>query len=243
MRKKTQSEKFADLLYSNPEFQKAVIIIRRRFGIPDPGFIKKDDRAEFIKKFSKESLSKASDPLLISRVRKLRQDYEAGKISRQKYLFTVRELEWVVPQFRIDREIKNLRAEFKISNHWDFVLLSHIISGEKHWSQSCVPGIFLIGDGPEAEIKITIDANATQKELLDIWPTIQEFQKRLPNYRGGKLRKLKNLERDSRIVEMRAKGMKDREITEEINRLYKGTPVSYEYVPKILKRYKVRTGH
>lgn len=242
MGRKTQSQKFADLIFSNPEFKEDVVSIRCRFSIPDEGHKNEEDAKKFFHELSEASLKTTQASEHITKGKKLQGDYYSGNMGRRMYLLKIRELESNIPQFQMDEAIRKLSIRHKISRHWDYLLLIHIITGEKHWAGGCVPGIFTVGDGPQNEVKITVDANCTLDDLKAIWPSIQEFQKQLYDYRGGKrLRKLKNLERDSFIVGLALKGLNYRQIVKEVSKKYK--TVGYEYIPKILKRFKIKTGH
>jgi len=244
--RKTQNEKFADWLYSNPEFQKEIQEIRKSFGIPENGFSDKEKFRALFKKFQEKTSEILNNQGFTKKIDRLRAGLIMGKLSQKDCWAKIKFLERQVPQFALGQKIKNLRLKYKIPSSWYFPLFVHIWTREKGWVGSCIPGTFLLPDNLESEIKITVDANATLEDLKSVWPTVQKFQKRLKDYRGKKLRSPKNLERDSMVVQLRYKGLSYKHITEEINRIARDEKrfksIGYEYVPKILRRYEVRGG-
>ncbi len=240
MKRKSQSEKFADWIYSNPKFQEDVKKIRVAFGVPKEGFKKKTDDDKFLKKIVSEAFKITEDPKFIEKRKHLYKKMLLGKITRDEWIKEARELEKKIPYFALGQEIEKLQLKHKISNHWHFALHQHIITGEKEWVIGCVPEIFSLPQGG-SEIRISVDENATLDDLKKVWPNVKEFQKQLKNYRNKKLRKPKKFSRDVRIVELYYQGLTHTEIMKEINdSTPSGDIIGYEYVPKIIKRYKER---
>ncbi len=240
MKGKSQSEKFADWIYSNPNFQEDVKKIRVVFRIPKEGFKKKTDGDKFLKKIVSEAFKITEDPKFIEKRKHLYKKMLLDEITRNKWIEEVRELEKKVPYFALGQEIEKLQLKHKISNHWRFALHQHIIAGGKEWVIGCVPGIFSLPQGG-SEIRISVDENATLDDLKKVWPSVKEFQKQLKNYRNKKLRKPKRFSRDVKIVELHHQGLTHSGIMKKINdSTPSGDIIGYEYVSKILKRYKAR---
>ncbi len=243
MKREPQNKKFADWLYSNPEFIEDVRKIRKNFNIPEGGFT--DDRKikGFLRKLSKDSEEKMEENSeFFKKTKKIKKEYSLGKISKKDLMSGIKCLEKTVLQFAINQEIRDLRLKHKIPVKWYFSLYQHIIADEKHYTQSCVPGIFSLPGG-EAEIRIIVDANATLNDIKNIWPTIKEYQKQLNDYRKTKLRKQRNFKRNSNIMKLYSEGLSHNEIAQKINAVSKTKEViGYEYISKIIKRYKER-GH
>lgn len=136
------------------------------------------------------------------------------------------------------KDLDKLRKKFKLSDIWDRFLYHYILFGNREFtSYSGMINYKSSKNRNKRKLSIRILPNTTIKDIEHLWPLIKRYQEELSYYSPKRFKKIINLRRDKLIFDSKKQGLTCRQIVGLLKEQGYGG-VSYDYVSKIVKRYK-----
>lgn len=236
--KKTSSrlKQAIKVLVSKPSFLNAVLILRKKWEIPNEGFKSQTDLDKWYQIINKDT-DEYFNQFWTSKRQELFELKSRDNLT--EYKKALDEFNNKTPRNAFLRDIKKLTKEQKLSPSW--------IDGVKRYLLFNNPdniGIFI---GPVISTKIDIEfetetisleieANTTIEDIKAIWPSVKEMQSRLPYKKQGKFQPLRKFDRNKKAFELHQQGKKYKEIAVELSTNEK--EYYEEDVSKMIERYR-----
>jgi hypothetical protein len=231
----------AQLIMANPNFQKEVLEIRRKFKIPLQGF--KDEKLnekwhdDFYASGDKyfETVWQKRSPE-IAKLRAAKKFREANELQKQ--------LNQETPINALRIAVKKILKEYKLPLNWEHSIHRLILfnSIDLMW----LPGNVTIKEEMDQDtdlvkLFIGIDDSTTLEDIRRAWPIIKFHQKKLESYTKKKFQPIKNFERDQEVYNLKQSGKSYNEIADKLSKKYNKV-VSSEDIASYIKRHKQKTG-
>lgn len=213
-----KSKQKAELILSNPIFQKKAHILRIKWKIPKGGFL-----------LPKPTKIKTGGSIMIQ--------HRTGEMGEWE--------NWLArsgksPNFW--KDLDNIRRTtlkpYKLPDQWLFFLYRYIVYGSKMPAYGPEVHSRRDDDTGEYSLWIKIDGDTTLNDIKRVWKYIKGEQKRLPDYKQ-RFKTIKKLPRDKRIIELSKQKLTDKKIVEQIKKEF-GESLTYLDIPKIRHKYKKR---
>ena len=224
------------VLVSKPSFLDAVLILRKKWDIPNEGFKSQTDLDKWYQKIDKDTEEYFNHFWPPKRQKLVELKSKGNFIEYKKALD---EFNNKAPRNDFLIDIKKLTHEQKLSPRWTEGIKRFLL-----FNNPDNMGIFV---GPvistkfdlefETEtISLEIEADTTLEDVKAIWPQIKEMQARLPYTKQKKFQPLRKFDRNKKAYELHLAGKKYREIADEFSK--DGKTIGEEDVAKMIERYK-----
>lgn len=224
------------VLVSKPSFLNAVLILRKKWEIPNEGFKLQTDLDKWYQIINKDT-DEYFNQFWPSKRQELAELKSKSNFAEHKKALD--EFNNKVPRNAFLRDIKKLTKEQELSPSW--------IDGVKRYLLFNNPdniGIFI---GPVISTKIDIEfetetisleieANTTIEDIKAIWPSVKEMQSRLSYKKQEKFQPLRKFDRNKKAFELHQQGKKYKEIAVELSTNEK--EYYEEDVSKMIERYR-----
>jgi hypothetical protein len=224
------------VLVSKPSFLNAVLILRKKWEIPNEGFKSQTNLDKWYQKIN-ENTEEYFNQFWPSKRQELVELKSKSNFAEHKKALD--EFNNKAPRNAFLIDVKKLTHEQKLSPRW--------IEGIKRFLLFNNPDNMGMFVGPvistkfDSEFKtetiyLGIEANTTLEDVKAIWPEIKEMQARLPHSKQKKFQPLRKFDRNKIAYELHLAGKKYREIAEAFSKNKKA--IGEEDVAKMIERYK-----
>lgn len=224
------------VLVSKPSFLDVVLILRKKWGIPNEGFKSQSDIDDWYQKIN-EDTEQYFKHFWPPKRQELVELKSKGNLAEHKKVLD--EFNNKAPQNAFLIDVKKLTHEQKLSPRWTNGIRRFLL-----FNDLSNMGIFIgpvistkldLEFGTET-ISLEIEANTTLEDVKAIWPQIKEMQARLPYSKQKKFQPLRKFDRNKKAYELHQTGKKYREIADEFSK--DGKTIGEEDVAKMIERYK-----
>jgi len=224
------------VLISKPSFIDAIIILRRKWKIPDKGIQSQNELDKWYQKLNDDT-EQYFDRQWPSKRQELIEIRDKGSLAKYKKIQD--KFNSDVPRNAFLIDIKGLTLKQKLSSRW--------INGIKQYLLLNNPNNMGIFIGPVISTKIDMEfetetiflemeAETTLEDIKAIWPEVKKMQSKLPYIKQKKFQPLRKFDRNKKAYELHLAGKKYREIAEDFSKNRKA--IGEEDVAKMIERYK-----
>ncbi len=224
------------VLISKPSFLDAVLILRKKWEIPNEGFKSQTDLDKWYQKINVDTEEYFNQfwPLKKQELVELKNK---GNLTEHKK--SQDEFNNKAPRNAFLIDLKRLTHEQQLSPRWiDGIkrfLLFNNLDNIGMFVGPVISTKFDLEFGTET-ISLEIEANTTLEDVKAIWPEIKEMQSKLPYIKQKKFQPLRKFDRNKKAYELHLAGKKYREIADEFSNDDK--TFGEEDIAKMIERYK-----
>jgi len=238
---RTKQKQKIKLLVNRPDFQKIILVLRKKWNIPKDGFQKQEDIDNWNNKLNFDS-DKYLEEVLPAKKKDM--DKAINDKNTELYFQLRNEFNNNLPRNAFLNDIKKLVHDQRISPRW--------INGIKRYLLSNNLDNMAIFLGPVIATKVdmeldleTISIEINEDTVLDdikaIWPEVKERQSELLYKKRNKNQPMKNFERNKKAYKLKQEGKNLKEIAEILSNKYKKDYV-YTDAADFIKKYKKIVG-
>jgi hypothetical protein len=224
----------AKLLISRPDFQKDILDLRIKWGIPPEGFADDEGYRKWQRKINDDTDKYFETEWPKFKLKPVTKDHFMAE----------KEFNQSAPLNAISLDIKKLVGKYKLPLGWQESLRRYL-SLNKIELMNLTCGITVHGkydsDIDYSTLFIEIEDDTTLDDIKMYWPKIKEHQKRLESYKKKKFQPIKNFERDKLAFELDEQGKTLKEITEELNQKF-DKEYDWTETSKFIQRHKQKSG-
>lgn len=229
------------LQFSNPKFQEDIVILRKKWGIPDFGLKTSEEIEQW-----HHGLYEQSDRYTKEEWPKHRA--ESNKLRSQgryvEYENKLKELNNTDPinAFRLD--IKSVIKKYNLPPRWEETVKSFFFFNNLNKLDSMIGIVIKIETDPENEqerVWLGIEEDTTIEEIRKQWPMIKLHQNRLRYKRQKIFQPIKNFDRDKKAYDLKQLGKSYDEIAGILSENY-NKEYGYEDAGSFIKRHKHKVG-
>ena len=236
------------VLASRPDFQKDIVVLRRKWKIPDGGFSGNEGQ-EDIKKWwaslrkQEDSWNKEKWPAYRLELIEFEKDAVAMKVPYKDYVERKEAIGLERPINNFYNDIRKVRAKYKLGPSWkdglrSYLFVNNSTSLRQHIGVSIIVPVKAGSD--DEELHLVIDEDTTLADIKAAWPRVRLHQDSLSYKKRQKQQPVDPdiLERGAKAYELRElKNMKLADVAEAINHKYGTDYMDYE-VQTLIKNYK-----
>ncbi len=238
---RTKQKQKIKLLVNRPDFQKIILVLRKKWNIPKDGFQKQEDIDNWNNKLNFDS-DKYLEEVLPAKKKDM--DKAINDKNTELYFQLRNEFNNNLPRNAFLNDIKKLVHDQRISPRW--------INGIKRYLLSNNLDNMAIFLGPVIATKVdmeldleTISIEINEDTVLDdikaIWPEVKKRQSELLYKKRNKNQPMKNFERNKKAYKLKQEGKNLKEIAEILSNKYKKDYV-YTDAADFIKKYKKIVG-
>lgn len=238
---RTKQKQKIKLLVNRPDFQKIVLVLRKKWNIPKDGFQKQEDIDNWNNKLNFDS-DKYLEEVLPAKKKDM--DKAINDKNTELYFQLRNEFNNNLPRNAFLNDIKKLVHDQRISPRW--------INGIKRYLLSNNLDNMAIFLGPVIATKVdmeldleTISIEINEDTVLDdikaIWPEVKERQSELLYKKRDKNQPMKNFERNKKAYKLKQEGKSLKDIAEILSDEYQKDYV-YSDAADFIKKYKKIVG-
>lgn len=231
------------ILISNPQFQKNILTLRKKWNIPKEDFSSPKDVEKWYR-----NLLKSTDeyfdiewPKFRGKLLELKKQGKIKKAEKKQKKFNEK-----APLNEFNDDIHKLISRHKISPKWDNFLRQYLLfNSAKNINISLSVRIQTIWDEKTKtkQISLLIDENTTIEDIKTIWSTVNFFQSTLSYRKRKKFQPIKNriFKRDKRAYDLKQSNKTLKQIAEIMSKEFNKEYMWYE-VTSFIKRHKGKLG-
>lgn len=228
----------AKILVSDPKFQEEIKSLRKKWNIPESGFISEEENQKWHRWLSIVSDeygdSHRKEEIIIENKLVESKDW-IGKEKANK------EFNNRVPINDFRHDLEKLVSKYKLPISWmdpikRYLMFNNVESMGIQTNVSIATGV-----GEHGTLMLEINADTTLEDIKFIWPMVMAEQKRLPD-KSRKFQPAPMLNVDKRAFELKNLGHKMAEISDIITNEFNLEVYTYKEASKSVRRHKKRLG-
>lgn len=228
----------AKILISDPKFQEEIKSLRKKWNIPNDGFLSQDENEKWhnwIMESTDDFLDKNRSEESKLELQLIKQrDWRGKEKANQDFNGYV-----PINAFGLDLEL--LVSRYKLPSNWLEPIKRYLMFNKIE--SMGIPGNVMIvtGVGKHGSLMLEINADTTLEDIKFMWPMIMAEQKRLPD-KSKKFQPAPKLDVDKRAFELRNQGYKMTEIADIVSKEFGLDVYTYKEASESVRRHKKRLG-